>query len=61
MHKLKSHTKIPSKDKESTPSSQDIELILISTEVYFTIPSDLTKAEINNMGTAQRIRYWENW
>ena len=37
VHKLKSHTNLPSQDKESNCSSQDIGSNLVLTEVDFTL------------------------
>ena len=52
MHKLKSQTNLPPKDKESTSLSQDIASSWVSTEVYYTVPSDdkQIKSESETMG-----------
>ena len=61
MHQLKSPRKLPSKDKESNCSSQDIASIWFSTEVEYTAPiyDKPTKQELKLMGNAQKIRQWE--
>ena len=62
MYNLKSYTNFPLKNKESTPSYQDIASSLVATEVDLTIPSDAdpTKSYWGNIVTAQRRYYWKN-
>ena len=59
MNQLKSHRKLPSKDKESDPSSQDVAKSWVSTEVDFTatIGDKPTKENLKLMYNAQKRRY----
>ena len=57
MHRLNSHTKISSKDKESTRSSQDIASSWVSTEAYPTVVIDdkTIKYEFKMMRKSQNM------
>ena len=61
INQLESHTKLPSKDKEYAPSSQDIASSFVSTEVDLTIlcSVDPTSYECVTLLTAQKRHYWK--
>ena len=56
MHKLKTHPKLQSKYKESTPSSLDVASSWVSNEVDYTtgINHKPTKEELDNMGNTEK-------
>ena len=62
MHKPKSQTNLPSKNKESTRLSQGIASNFVSTELYYTVTINdkPTKSEFYQMGKLQKRCYWKN-
>ena len=59
MHQFKSQPQLPSKDKESNHSYQDVASSWVPTEVDYTAPIDdkPEKYQLKLMGNAQKIRY----
>ena len=57
IHQLKSNPKLPSKCKESNPSSLHIASSWVSTEVYYTatINDKPKRGELKSRGNAQKI------